>query len=75
MDEVADQDNPKNAVDTYDQFLGAELFLSDELGKQNMVGYIKRVKSNGGNPRGTWDHILYEDHSLYYVSFTNGWTE
>ena len=75
MDEVADQDNPKKAVDTYDHFLGAELCLSDELGRKIMVGYTKRVKANEGNPRGTWYPILYEDNSLYYVSFTNGWTE
>ena len=40
-----------------------------------MSKYTKHVKDIDGNPRGIEHPALFADHSLYEVSFTNGWTE
>ena len=40
-----------------------------------MAIVTKQVKDNRGNPRGIEHPILFADHSLYEVSFTNGQTE
>ena len=34
MDDVVDQENSEKAVDTYDRFVGAEVFLPDEQGRK-----------------------------------------
>ena len=34
MDNVVDQENSEKAVDTYDQFVGAEACLPDEQGEK-----------------------------------------
>ena len=52
MDNVVDQENAEKSVDTYDQFLGSEACLPDELGRKMMDRVTKRVKDNKGDPRG-----------------------
>ena len=44
MDNVMYQENPKKAVDTYDQFVGTEVCLPDEQGRKMMTIVNKRVK-------------------------------
>ena len=46
MDDVVDQENSENSVDTYDQFVGAKVFLPGELGRKVMAIVPKRVKEN-----------------------------
>ena len=69
------QENSEKAVDTYDQFVGAEVCLPYELGRTIMVVFTKRVKYNKIDPRGIEHPTFFEDHSLYEVSFSNGRTE
>ena len=68
------QENDEKAVDAYYQFVGVELFLPDKQGRKMMAGVTKRVKDKEGNPREIEHPALFEDHSLYEVSFTNGQT-
>ena len=75
MDDVVDQENYEKSVDTYDQFVGAEVCLPDEQGRKMMAIVTNRVKENEGNPRGIEHPTLFSDHSLYKVSFPNGQTE
>ena len=71
MDDVVYQENDEKYVDTYDQFVGAEICLPDELRKKMMARVIKKVKYNEGNSRGIEHPILFSDHSLYEVLFPN----
>ena len=67
MEDVMDQENAEKAVDTYDQFVGAEVFLPDERGRKIMASTTKRVKNNDDNPRGIEHPALFAYHSLYEV--------
>ena len=75
MNYVLDQEISENSVDTYDQFVRAEVCIPDERGGNIMARVTKRVKDNEGNPRGIEHLTLFTDHSLYEVSFTNRRTE
>ena len=75
MVNVVDQENYEKTVDTYDQFIGAEVCLPDEWGRKMMARVTKRVKYNEVNPRGIEHSKLFADHSLYEVSFTKERTE
>ena len=44
MDDVLDQENSEKDVDTYDQFVGAEVCIPDKLGRKMIVRVTKRVK-------------------------------
>ena len=46
MENVVDQENAKNVVDTYDQFVEAEVCLPDERGRKMMSGFTQSVKDN-----------------------------
>ena len=52
MDYVVDEGNAENAVDTYYQFVGAEVCLPDEREIEMTARFTKSVKDNKGNPRG-----------------------
>ena len=71
MDDVVDQENDENYVDTYDQFVGAEVCLPDKLGRKIMAWVTKLVKDNKGNPIGIEHPTFFAYHSLYEVSFSN----
>ena len=75
MDDVLDQENAENYVESYDQFVVYEVCLPDEWGKKVMARVTNTVKDNNGNPRDIEQPALFADHSLYEVSFTNGRTE
>ena len=75
MDNVVYQENSGKAVDTYDQFIGDEVCLSDQRVRRMMDRVTNRVNYNNGNPRRIKKPTLFSDHSLYEVSFTNGQTE
>ena len=75
MNYVMDQENSEKAVDIYDQFVGAEVYLPDELGRKMISRVTHRAKDNKGNPRGIGHPELFSYHSLYEVSFPNGWAE
>ena len=51
MGDVVDQENSENSVETYDQFVGAQLCLPDEQERKMMARFTKRVKDNKVNPR------------------------
>ena len=57
-----DQENSKKAVDTYDQFVDAEVCLPDERGRKMADRVTKRVKNNEGSPRGIEHPTLFADH-------------
>ena len=40
-----------------------------------MARFTKPVKDNDDNPIGIENPTLFADHSIYKVSFLNGWTE
>ena len=61
MDEVMDQENDEKAVDTYDQFVGTEVCIPDELGRKTTSRVTKCVKENEGNPRWSEHPTLYAD--------------
>ena len=44
MDDVVNQENDEKAIDTYDQFVGAEVCLLYELGIKIMARVTKSVK-------------------------------
>ena len=67
MDDVVDQENYENDVDTYYQFVGTEVYLTDERGRKMVARSTKRVKDNGGNPKGIEHPAFFADHSLYEV--------
>ena len=46
-----DEENSEHAVDIYDQFVGAKVYLPDEQRRKMMARVTKRVKDNKGNPR------------------------
>ena len=46
IDNVVDQENSEKAVDTYDQFLGADVCIPNECGRKMMARVTKRVKEN-----------------------------
>ena len=75
MNYVLDQETSENSVDTYDQFVRAEVCIPDERGGNIMARVTKRVKDNEGNPRGIEHPTSFADHSLYEVSFPNGLME
>ena len=75
MDDVVDEENSENSVDSYDQFLGAEVCLLDEEWTKIMTILINSVKYNNGNSRGIEHSTSFADHSLYEVSFLNGQME
>ena len=75
MEAVVDQEYSEKDFDTYDRFVGAEVCLPDKQGRKIMARVTKRVKYNEGDLRGIENPILFEDHSLYVVSFSNGQTE
>ena len=52
MEYVVDQENTGKAIDTYDQFIGAEVCLPDEREIEMTARFTKSVKDNKGNPRG-----------------------
>ena len=49
MNYVMDQENSEKAVDIYDQFVGAEVYLPDEIARKMMARVTKGVKYNRGN--------------------------
>ena len=67
MDNALDKENAEKAVDTYDQFFGAEVCLPDERGRNNIARVTKRVKYNEGNPRGIEHPSCL--HITNYMSF------
>ena len=75
MEYSMDQENYEKAVDTYDQFVSAELCLPDERGIKIMARATNRVKYNKVNRRGIEHPTFFADHSLYGVLFPNGQTE
>ena len=40
MDDVVDQENSEKDVDTYDQFVGTEVYLPDEQGRKIIARFI-----------------------------------
>ena len=46
MENVADQENAEKAVDNYDQFVGAEVYIPYEQGRKMTNRVTKRVKDN-----------------------------
>ena len=57
----------EKAVDTYDQFVGAEVCLLDEQGRNIMSRFAKSVNGNEGNPIGIENYTLYAYQSSYEV--------
>ena len=62
-------------VDTYDQFVGDEIFLPGEQGIKIMARFAKRVDYNDGKSWGIEQPKLFIYHSLYEISFPNVRTE
>ena len=62
-------------VDTYDQFVGAEVFIPGEQGRKFMARVTKCVKENEDNHIWSKHPAMYSDQSLYEFSFPNGQTE
>ena len=60
-----DQENSEKAVDTYDQFVGSEVFLLDGRGRKMMSRVTKREKDDYGISWGIENPVLFADHSLY----------
>ena len=71
MDDVLDQENSEKHVDTYDQFVGAELCLPDERWRKNLARVTKHVNYNKSNPIGIEHPAFFADNLLYEVSFPN----
>ena len=65
MGDVVDQENAEKSVDTYYQFVGAEVCIPDERWRKMIARVNKSVKDNEVNPRGTEHPKLFADHSLY----------
>ena len=63
MDKVLDQESAEKAVDTYDQFVGYELCLTDELGRTIITRVTMREDDNKFNPIGSKQTALFIDHS------------
>ena len=61
MDDVMDQEYYEKAVDTYEQFIGAEVCLPDERGRKIMARVTNRAKDNEVNPRGIEHTTLFVD--------------
>ena len=75
MEYVVDQENTGKAIDTYDQFIGAEVCLPNEQGSKMMARFTKNMKYNESKTRGIEHPTLFSYHSLYQVSFPNDQTE
>ena len=67
VEDVVYQENYEKAVDTYDQFFGAEVCLTDEWGRKMMARVTKLLKGKESNPRGIEHPTLFAYHSLYEV--------
>ena len=75
MDNVTDQENDEKSIDTYNQCFSAEVCLPDERWRKIMTRVTNRVKVNDGKSRGIEHPTFFAYHSLFEVSFTNGWME
>ena len=62
MDYVVYQENYERSVENYDQFVGAEVCLPDERGRQIMARVTKNVKDKDGNPRDIEHPSLFADN-------------
>ena len=75
LDDIIDNTDVRKQADTYDQFIGAQVQLSDQTGRLAMGRVTKRVRDNEGNVMGTPSNNPLTNHSLYEVEFPDGHTE
>ena len=62
MDDVVDQENYEKSVNTYDQFVGAELCIPDEIRRKRMARVTKSVKDNEANDLGIEPPKFFDYH-------------
>ena len=75
IDDVVDNSDRRKQADTYDQFLGAEVAITDETGRSAMARVMKRIKDNDGNGVGVATANPLTNTSLYEVQFPDGHVE
>ncbi len=75
IDDVIDNSSPESALDTYDQYIGAEVCVGPIDGNnQKMMGKVTKRLTNGDtNNPGNYNPML--DHSLYEVAYPDGTSE
>ena len=63
--ESVDCNSAETEADTYDQYIGAQLWLPHKYGMKQMEGLLQILRNVYGNPGGTGIYRYWLDHTEY----------